>query len=1564
MALFVSIPNNIIDDVDTPIATTLPQDNEIARVLPSSDDPQFVENLGQAGEQGGALYLDGTTISIAFQRDHLRVVINPTGEEGDKSPASYLVRFDGANPVTPEGMEPTGTSYNFFLGNDPDRWTSGARGFSEVHYAGLWEGVDLVYKVVGTEIKYDLIVQPGGFPSSIRFSYEGVEDLSIDPVSGDLLIINGDSTVYDESPVSFQERGRARVPVESRFVLHGPSTVGFEIGSYDKTQPLVIDPRLIFSTLLGTDYYEYPSACFVDDEGDIYVFGSTGDDAFPMSDDAYDSSYNGNYDVFVSKMDANGSKLLYSTYIGGSNYENAMSYTNFRSEAGGIWVDDDGAVYITGNTRSNDFPTTAGAYDTTYSSYDGFVVKLSSKGDKLDFSTYIGGSSSDFPTDICVDSDGNITIVGYTYGNFPTTTGAYETSSQGNADGFATMLNASGDKLLYSTYLGDSYDDVAFAVALGPDGLTHITGSTRSSSFPTTLGAYDRSINGYNDIFVLKLDETFADLEYSTFVGSSSYDYGWDIAIDNVGNAYVAGTTANSNFPRVSGCYDTTYNGGYDAVVIKLNETGATLEASTFYGMSGNDYPMGLDLRPNGDVVIAGYTEYRVPTTSDAYSTTSQGGYDAFVATFDSNLTKLLYGSMYGSSSYDYAWDVWATGERNTTIVVGTTRYEDFPTTPGAYDTEYDYREDVFIMRIGDPYAPRWMDLKTFQAIEDVPLVINLKDKVMDLDTAVSALSLASASPYITTMKGLNVTFVFPNGMTNASIKINVSDLYMTSDALLNFTIQPVNDPPICNLTTAIFAVEKVPKIIDLGAYVWDEDTLLADLGPVYDSPYLSHDGLVLTALFPDGISSYEVLVNITDGESGTEFYLRFVVYPVDDPPSIDPLPVFNATEDVVSIFDLTPYVHDPDTPLYQLRITTTGSECTVVGQQLHFLFRSPEADHDVTIKISDVCTIIMAKLRVHVVENNDPPRVSNVPTLEFSEDTAREVDLTPYVSDEDSDLALLTLECESGACVSVDGLRLTMLYTKAVGDHRVQFTVVDEDRRTSGSFLAHVNPVNDPPVIESLNDLVPPFVITIPEDSMSWYTIHVVDEDSVSFTYLLDPTWVGLTVYQNGSLRLVATSADIGEHTVFLVIGDMDGATCREEIKVIVENVNDAPVIAKVGGRGYPFIATVDEDTEAWIEIEIVDEDSATFSFSIEPEWASIEVLQNGTLHVTVTAEDIGERSVDLQVDDLAGGVTRATIRFIVRNVNDPPEIRLIDEYEPPFVITVDEHSTTILPITVYDEEGGGIFYSLDSDWEGLIVFQNGTLRIVAGPGDTGEHTAILRVADPDGGVASMEIKVVVRDINDPPGEIFILSPADHTIVAQGTNVTFAVDVRDPDEERGQIVTVVWTSNITGKLKTLTSGSGFTFRTADLEPGTHLITITASDGLLQSEATLELTVLPPPKEDDAETQWLTGESALLLPMLLVLVILVIVTVMLVMRGRQREAEPVDGDVGPQAGTSDDSEGLKELNRSLGTAITELEESRKSEAPTAPPEWVEDTSSVQDGETSTGQGPINKDRGV
>ncbi len=1567
-------------DAPRPIDATVDSldDDEIdaSTYINAMPGAQFIENLGQARDDGGLLYLQGSGMFVSFHVGRAHVVLTVNDARGGSTLCLYDVCFVGASPVAPVGADPSGTTHSFFLGNDPSRWVAGARGFTEVLYQGLWDGIDLVYRLEGGRLKYDIIVAPGGDPASIRFSFRGAEPVSIDPRSGDLVLMTTAGSVRDERPTSFQESDGVRTEVDSAFVLLTAATVGFDIGCYDPSIPLVIDPRLVFSTFLGSSSDDRVEACFIDGAGNLFLLGTTASSGFPTTTGAYDNSSNGGYDVFVSKLAMNGSKLLYSTFIGGSGNDNSPYGSSPYPYAGygGIWVDDSGAVYVTGHTMSSDFPTTSGAYDTSFSSgYDGFALKLSTTGDSLVYSTYLGSTSNDHPIDLCVNSDGNAIVSGYTWGSFPTTTGAYDTSFNGGCDAFVTMLSANGSGLVYSTFVGGSGTDCGYAVDVGPDDLVYVAGYTEGSGFPTTTGAYDTSFNSYLDMYVLKLNKTWASLVYSTYVGSSSNDYAFDLAVDDDGRANVVGMTESTYFPMVSGAYDSSHNGYSDTVVFRLNATGASLECSTFFGTSRYDYAYGLDIAANGDIVVAGFTSRSTPTTSDAYDSTNNGDYDVYVARFNSTLGSLKYGSMFGSSSEDKAWDVKVSPTRNITYVVGHTTYSDFPTTTGTYDTSFNSGSaDGFVLQIADPLAPRWGRLPLMMAVEDVPFVYNFSANITEGDSPLSALSLVSSSSFVKKVSGMDVTFTFPNGVTSASVRVNVSDQFSWSSAVVNFTVMPVNDPPCSNSSVDLFMVEEVPKTFDLSPQVWDVDNPIEDLRLILDSPYLTAHDLEITAAFPEGITSNEVWANVTDGALSAPILLRFIIYPVDDPPSIQALPTFNATEDVLSVFDLTPYISDVDTPVYQLRVIATGDNCTVVGQQLHFMFPSPVPDHYVTVEVSDICSAVTGRLLVHVVPSNDPPRVSNIPTMVFREDSPMDVDLEPYLSDEDTPSSSLALECEHATCVGVSGLHLTFLYVTPVPDHRVQFKVRDGDEVTAGSFLAHVEPANDPPSLAGLDDLLPPYVVSMPEDIVRWIGIRAQDEDSQTFRYSMEPGWSGATVYQNASMRFVATSADIGEHLVHLVIDDMDGGTCRVELRVVVTNVNDPPSISAIGGRAAPFIITLDEDTEVWAEVAVSDEDSTMFRHWLEPAWSAAEILTNGTIHIIVTAGDIGERSIVVGVDDLAGGTDSASVLVIVKGVNDIPRISDIGGIQAPFRILVDERTVTWWTIHASDEESAALLYTLESVWEGITIFQNGTLRIVAGPEDLGEHRCVLLVDDRDGGLTDTELFVSVRDVNDPPGQIFVLSPANMTVVEHGTNLTFSVDVRDPDEPRGQIITVTWRSNMSGELMSLRSGSGFTFITDALPPGSHHITVTAFDGELSSTAYIDLTVLPEPKHQGDGTEWSIASSPMLLSMVLVLIVLLIVTAGLLAVGRRRdrespsgaapcEEEPIileagAGSTGKRTLSSDERERLRKLDRNLGLAITQLEGQRTVTPAVTPveaePAWIEDTT---DGSTYPGQ---------
>ncbi|MCC7431559.1 SBBP repeat-containing protein, partial [bacterium] len=322
--------------------------------------------------------------------------------------------------------------------------------------------------------------------------------------------------------------------------------------------------------------------------------------------------------------------LVFSTFLGGSSYDYGYSLS----------LDGSGNCYVTGYTQSSDFPTTAGAYDTSGYS-DAFVTKLNSSGSSLVFSTFLGGSgsNSDQGNSVSTDGSGNCYVTGYTFSSdFPTTVGAYDTSYNGSStsDVFVTKLNSSGSSLIFSTFLGGSNYEESRSLSVDGSGNCYVTGSTKSSNFPTTSGAYDTSLDSY-DTFVTKLNSSGSSLVFSTFLGGSSYDYGYSVSSDGNGNCFVTGQTISTGFPTTAGAYDTSNNGNGDAFVTKLNSSGNSLVYSTYLGGNGDETGYSLSLDGSGNCYVTGVTNSSdFPTTVGAYDTSHNGGYsDAFVTKFD-----------------------------------------------------------------------------------------------------------------------------------------------------------------------------------------------------------------------------------------------------------------------------------------------------------------------------------------------------------------------------------------------------------------------------------------------------------------------------------------------------------------------------------------------------------------------------------------------------------------------------------------------------------------------------------------------------------------------------------------------------------------------------------------------------------------------------------------------------------------------------------------------------------------------------------------------------------------
>ncbi len=325
----------------------------------------------------------------------------------------------------------------------------------------------------------------------------------------------------------------------------------------------------------------------------------------------------------------------------------------------------------------------------------------------LVFSTYLGGDLPNVGMDMAIDGAGNTYVAGYTSSlNFPTTAGAWDETFNdlGYSDVFVTKMNAAGTGLIYSTYIGGGYWDFGKGIAVDGSGNVYVTGSTESDNFPITAGAYDTGHNGSSDIFVTKLNPTGSGLVYSTYIGSGGWDEGECLRIDGGGNAYIAGTAGYSNFPTTTGAFDTTHNGGFDVVLVKLDPTGSSLIYSTFLGGTNNDQAYGVVIDGAGNAYITGQAgSDNFPTTLGAYDTTyndTVGTYgDVFISKLDAAGAILLYSTYLGGNYFDYGRGIAIDGGGNA-FVTGYTASDDFPTTPGVHDTSFNNGTDVFVTKI------------------------------------------------------------------------------------------------------------------------------------------------------------------------------------------------------------------------------------------------------------------------------------------------------------------------------------------------------------------------------------------------------------------------------------------------------------------------------------------------------------------------------------------------------------------------------------------------------------------------------------------------------------------------------------------------------------------------------------------------------------------------------------------------------------------------------------------------------------------------------------------------
>ena len=613
--------------------------------------------------------------------------------------ATVHLQLMGADPkpqVT--GLEKLVAKANYFVGSDPKDWHTGIPTFAKVRYADVYPGVDLIYYGNQGKLEYDFVVAPGADPKVIKLRFEGLHSPPQINSEGHLVLVSEGGDLRLQKPLIYQEIGDRRHTIDGRYSLRQDNSVGFELGAYDPSKTLIIDPILIYSTYLGGSGEEGrggTTGIAVDANGNAYVAGETPSSDFPTAN-PFQPLPSGPDDAFVTKFDPTGA-LVYSTYLGGSEGDDAQ----------GIALDDTGNVYVTGTTGSDDFPFT-NVLHPSCSSGGAFVAKFNPEGSMLVYSTCLANNATPWGG-IAVDTAGSAYVTGSTCATDFPVVNAFQPVKGPNTricnNAFVTKFDPTGSALVYSTYLGGNGRSLGLGIAVDSAGSAYVTGENLANDFPFTNTLHPSC--SFGGAFVTKFNPEGSTLAYSACLGDDAVGRG--IAVDAAGSAYVT-REAGLDFPTTSDAVQPMPSAGGDAFVTKLDPTGSALVYSTYLGghisvRVNNDEGLGIAVDAVGNAYVTGRTDSTDFHVINALQPVFGGGdWDAFVTKLDPTGSTLSYSTFLGGNARDLAVGIAvdAVGNAN---VTGRTNSTDFPTVSAAQPNLGGFR-DAFVAKIFDGRAP------------------------------------------------------------------------------------------------------------------------------------------------------------------------------------------------------------------------------------------------------------------------------------------------------------------------------------------------------------------------------------------------------------------------------------------------------------------------------------------------------------------------------------------------------------------------------------------------------------------------------------------------------------------------------------------------------------------------------------------------------------------------------------------------------------------------------------------------------------------------------------------
>jgi len=663
----------------------------------------FEPNVGQA-DAPVRFIARGIGITAFFTDSEIALVLGRAQAPNDSDVFSRkripLGKFDHAviwmelknvrRPRREVGLEKLPGISNYFIGNDPTRWRTHVPQYARIRYEGVYKGIDLEWYSRQGQLEFDFVVSPGADPKQIQLAYEGAGPL-LSGADGGLILRTPLGEMRSEKPLVYQLIQGRRLKVKGDYARLGRNRVSFEIAGYDRRRELRIDPLVLtYSTYFGGSGNDYCSAIAIDKAGSAYVTGNTDSANFPVQS-TYQKAYGGVGDAFVAKLTPDGTALIYSTYLGGRNGDSGSA----------IAVDELGAAYITGSTASFDFPLQSPFQATLEgNNSSAFVAKLSSDGDALLYSTFLGGDDASAGTAIGVDTTKSVYVTGYTFAtNFPVRS-AFQPKLLGKTNAFVTKFSPRGDALIYSTYLGGSVQDAGDGIALDANGAAYVTGNTTSLDFPTAA-PFQAHGSSLGNAFVTKFAPEGNALVYSTYLGGAGQDWGYGIAVDTQGSAYVTGLSRSPDFPTHSP-FEGKFQGPEEAFVTKLAPAGNALVYSTYLG-GGQDEGRAIAVDKAGSAYVAGFTSSpRFPTLLP-YQAALRGVQNAFIIELTPTGNSLVYSTYLGGSgdgigNGDNGAGI-AVDSAGAVYVTGFTTSSDFPTRM-AFDATLQSHYDGFVSKL------------------------------------------------------------------------------------------------------------------------------------------------------------------------------------------------------------------------------------------------------------------------------------------------------------------------------------------------------------------------------------------------------------------------------------------------------------------------------------------------------------------------------------------------------------------------------------------------------------------------------------------------------------------------------------------------------------------------------------------------------------------------------------------------------------------------------------------------------------------------------------------------